>query len=761
LVPKHWKNISGEEKPAIRSQLLQFTLNEYANLVRHSAARVIASIASEDLEDGEWAELPNLLHQASVSPEVAHREVGVYILFTLLEASPTTFQETLPELFAIFRKTIKDPESPEVRINTLLCLGTTASIIDDDTRPNHVELFVQIFPDMVGVLKAVVDAGEDEQIIQAFEVFQELLNYDSGLLSPHFNELLNFMLEIAVNKEIADESRTQAISFLMQCIRWRKMKIQGTRGLGENLTMKCIEIATELDYDDGDEDDELTPSRSALALLEMLAASLPPRQVIVPLLSALPSYVNHQDPKFRQAGILSLSVCVEGAPDFVNTQLDSLLPTVMKLLNDPVVGVRNAALNGVARLADEISEPMSKYHEQLIPVLIKNLDAAIAIAVSEQGASNRKNLNVLKAACAALASLTEGMEKEVMLPYLEQLMIRFSQLLEHPDFDVKSSAVNAIGAIASASEDAFLPYFQKIIPALEPYMELKDGDDELELRSNVSDALGSMADAIGAEAFLPYLDPLMKASEQGLSLGHPRLKETSYILWSTMVKVFGDKFTPYLPGVVKSLFDCLEQQESDLEVELGENARDIVGKEVTIAGMKLKVASAKDTADDLDVIEEDDEAEWDDLNAITGVALEKEVAVEVLADVLTHTKHDFVPYFEKTIELVMGLVEHQYEDLRKAAISTLWRAYTCLWALMEDSTGVKWTPGLPLKTQPTAELLKMGEVVTAATLAWEEEMDRYVIFFLSQVLRNDEQHDVIPSSLRRTSCECCEHVSTF
>jgi len=91
-----------------------------------------------------------------------------------------------------------------------------------------------------------------------------------------------------------------------------------------------------------------------------------------------------------------------------------------------------------------------------------------------------------------------------------------------------------------------------------------------------------------------------------------------------------------------------------------------------------------------------------------------------------------MPYFEKTVETTVGLVEHSYEGVRKAAIGTLWRSYACLFGLMEDHTGEKWTPGLPLKSQPSEEVLKLGEVVTAATLSvWDDEVDRYVLCPLS------------------------------
>lgn len=721
LVPKHWPALPADQKPAIHQKLLQATLNEQKALVRHSSARVIAAIARIDLEDGEWTSLPGLLFQAATSDQVSHREVGSYILFSLLEVTGDSFEDKIPGLFQLFAKTIKDPDSAEVRINTLLCLSRVAMLIQPDEDTENLARFVEIFPSMVAVLKAAIDEDNEDRTMQAFEVFQTLLGCESALLNTHFKDLLTFMIDIGANTSIPNESRTQALSFLMQCARYRKMKIQGIRDMGETLTVKSMQIATEID--DDEDDDEVTPHKSALGLLDLLATSLPPRQVIVPLLKNLPQYVNSEEPKYRQAGILALGMCVEGAPDFIATQLESLMTIVLRLLNDPVIGVRNAALNGVARLADDLAEELCKYHAELVPALLKNLDSSTVQASSE--ADQQKNLGILKASCGALDSVTEGVEKDIMVNYLPGLIPRLGRLLSHEDFNVKASAAGAMGSIAGAAEDAFIPYFETTMKALSEYVTIKDSDEELDLRGTVCDAMGNMASAVGAAAFQPYVQPLMQASEEALHLGHPRLRETSYILWSTLAKVYEEEFTPFLDGVVKGLLECLDQEESDLEVELGEEAKDLLGQEVIIAGKKIKVASATDEPEDLDGMEEDDEDDWDDLSAVTAVALEKEIAIEVIGDVLSHTRKHFVPYFEKTIETITGLVEHSYEGVRKAAIGTLWRAYACLWALMEDHTGEKWTPGLPIKSQPSGELLKLGEVVTTATLSvWEDEVDR-------------------------------------
>src|SRR5438045_2289439 len=244
--------------------------------------------------------------------------------------------------------------------------------------------------------------------------------------------------------------------------------------------------------------------------------------------------------------------------------------------------------------------------------------------------------------------------------------------------------------------------------ALAEYVSIKNSEDELVLRAAVTDTMGRMAAAVGAKAFQPYVQHLMQASEEALHLGNPQLRETSYILWSTMAKIYAEEFTPFLEGVVKGLMESLEQEESDLEIELGEEASNLVGKEVIVAGKKIKVTAANDDIEDIDAVEGDDDSDdWDDLIGVNAVALEKEISVEVIGDILNYTKQNFIPYLEKTVETIIGLVEHSYEGVRKAAISTLWRAYASFWELMEQHSGEKWQPGIPLKQQPSQELVKL------------------------------------------------------
>ncbi|KAI4109865.1 MAG: hypothetical protein LQ339_001649 [Xanthoria mediterranea] len=730
LVSKHWKALPAGQKPQIRQHILQRTLAEEQQMVRHGAARVITAIAKIDLNDGEWPDLFDTLVQAAGSQTPRHREVGTFILFTSIEALQEEMTAKIPQLLELFGKTINDPQSAEVKINSMLALSRIAILLDTEEDEESLKTIQDLIPQMVAVLKAAVDASDEDRITQCFEVFQTLLGCDSAVLNKHFKDLLQFMTNIAADTEADEDARTQAISFLMQCVRFRKLKMQGLR-VGEQLTLKCLEIVTEMGDADAD-DDEVTTGRSALALIDVLSESLPPSQVVVPLLQNLGPYVNSPDPDRRKAGILALGTCVEGAPDFINTQLHEIFPLVLRLFQDPEDKVRRAALDTIMRLAEDLAEDLGKEHEKLMPALVKHLDTAMKQLA---GPEDTKNMDTIRACCNAIDALVDGLDEDVLQGYLSELVPRMSKLFTHPDFKIKAAAIGALGAIAASSKQAFAPYFEQVMTALSEYVRIKDSEEELDLRCTTCDAMGAMALAVGAQPFQRYVRPLMEATEEGLHLDHPKLRETSFLFWGNMAKVYKSEFKPFLEGVVKAIFESLESEESDLDVELGEEAADLVGKEVTIGGRKVKVSAftddelaAADEIEDLDGMEDDDDdSDWADLQAVTAVAQEKEIAVEVVGDIVTHLTRDYIPYIEKTIETVLPMTEHSYEGVRKGAIGTLYRLYAAVWGLQPDEIQ-KWKPGLPLQQKPTDEVVKLGEVIATSTLAlWNEEEDRATV----------------------------------
>ncbi|KAI1758032.1 importin beta-4 [Xylaria castorea] len=717
LVPKHWKKINASQKPEVRNQLLQTIVNEQDAKCRHGQSRVIAAIATLDFDNNEWADLIPNVTQLATSENVVHREVGSYIIFSLLEANPTYFESHLAKLFELFTKTIRDPQSRDVRVNTMLSISAALMLIDVDEDEQALSAVQEFIPAMVDVLKDAVQNEDDERIQQAFEVFQSFLAYESALISRYFKDLVQFMLELASNTAVDGDVRCQALAFLAQCVRYRRMKIQGVPDMAAQLMRKSLMILSELEEDD--EEDDTTPARSALALIDQLASDLPPRQVIVPLLDDFPKYATSENTGHRRACILALGNCAEGAPEFVSTQISALMPAVLQLLQDRERSVRYSALVGLIRIGEDLSDSMAAHHDAILTALLLNLDA------SSNDQNNKQNVEIIRSVCGVIDSLADGLSSDITAKYGETMIHRVGSFLSHPDFTVKAAAAGALGAIASAAKSAFKPFLKETMEAMSTYIMVETGEDELALRSAVCDAMGRIAVGVGAQEFHPYVMPLLVASEKALHLGNARLRETTFILWSQLATVYEGDLGDSLAGIFNGLFESLElEEEEEVDFDLSEEDLGPITDKKDKAKDSLELDDDEEDMDD----DDDDDDDWDDLVGVSAQALEKEIALEVLGDVIYASKERSAPYIEKAVELVAPFAEHSYEGCRKTAIGTLWRTYACVWEAMEKQTGQKWAPGLPMNFEPIANIVKLGEIVTTATMhIWQDEADRDVV----------------------------------
>ncbi|GKT59945.1 karyopherin kap123 [Colletotrichum tofieldiae] len=721
LTPRHWSKLPADKRELAKKHILESILNDQSASSRHSKSRLLACAVGLDLEDGEGQDFVRGLLSLNTSDNVAHREVGSYILFALLENDPTHFAEQTQQLLGLVQKTIVDPASADVRLSSVKSVGALLMLVDPEEDAQSLNLIQQLVQPMVEILKNAISEGNDDQYRDVFEVFQSFLAYDSAFLAAHLKDLIHFMIDLAVNTEVEEDARSQALAFLSQCARYRRMKLQAMKDMGALLMVKSMQIVTEIDTDD--EDDDNSPARTALSLIDQLASDLPPRQVIVPLLEQFAQFAQNPNPGHRKSAILSLGTAAEGAPDFIATQLQPLLPVVLQLLNDQDGSVRHAALVGLIHLADEMADELSPKHRDLISALLTNLEAVA-------GSSDKQSVRIIRAACGALDSLIgEGLDDELIKEFGPKLIVPMGKLLGHDDFAVKAAAAGAIGAIASAlGGEQFKPYFKDVMGALGQYVTIKDSEEALALRSSVCDSMGRIADAVGAQEFQPYVMDLMKASEEALSLDNARLKETSFILWASLSKVYGSEFSHFLPGVFKGLFDCLELEEESVSIP-GLKEEDIPEGLLLSGGKKLNFKAVDE--DDEEGMDED--ADWEDLDdfaGVTAVALEQEIALEVLGDVITHScgADAIRQYLGDAMGKVAPLAEHPYDGARKAAISTLWRSYARVWQLFEESTGTKWQAGFPPKQQPDEVILNLGQMVVDATKGvWQEDTERSVI----------------------------------
>lgn len=174
-----------------------------------------------------------------------------------------------------------------------------------------------------------------------------------------------------------------------------------------------------------------------------------------------------------------------------------------------------------------------------------------------------------EAACTALDGLLEHLGDGAIDGYIVDLMNHFSGLLDSAPLKVKAVVVGAIGSAAHASGAKFLPYFQGTIQRMVPFLQLTGEGEEEELRGIAMDACGTFAEAVGAEAFRPYFEDLMKNAYACVTSSSSRLRECAFLFFGVMARLYGDGFAPYLASVVPAFLQSIAQDEIGEELPLG------------------------------------------------------------------------------------------------------------------------------------------------------------------------------------------------
>ncbi|PPQ67700.1 hypothetical protein CVT24_002756, partial [Panaeolus cyanescens] len=676
-----WTQLPQSEREEIKQKLPELIIQESNSLVRHSAARVIAAIASIEVPQGTWNQLLPFLHSTCTSNKASDREVGSYILFTVLESIVEGFQQQLPSLLTLFQNLLEDPESMDVRITTVRSLGVIAQYIDSDDKA-ELKAFRALLPSMIRVIGQAVESNNESGARQLFDVLETLLILEVPILSNHIPDLVQFLLQCGSNRGFDGELRVLALNALNWTVQYKKSKVQSHNLAGEILK-GLMPITTEEEPEDVDDD---APSRSALRIIDGLSTNLPPTQVFPPLRTLIAQYFSSPEASHRRGAILALGVTVEGCSEYMTPLMNDIWPVIEAGLQDGDASVRKATCVAISCLCEWLEDECASKHSALIPSIMNLID----------------DPTTQRSACTALDALLEIMHESIE-QYLPLIMERLGGLLTSAPIPVKAVVTGAIGSAAHASGPRFLPYFQPTITHLAPFLSLTGEGEEIELRGITMDAIGTFSEAVGKDVFRPYFPDLMKQAFQGCEMGSARLRECSFLFFGVMSRVFGEEFAPYLPQVVPIILaSCnqVEKGEENLEVSVAEAASAFnTGSSPTNA-----IAIQDEDGNTSVELEDLDLDKLMDVNS--AIAVEKEIAADTLGTLFVSTRHHFLPYVEQaTLELI-ALLPHYYEGIRKSATDSLLSIVSTFYELSEHEdwvAGANKSPALPPTVQ---ELIK-------------------------------------------------------
>ncbi|KAL7421107.1 hypothetical protein Q5752_003991 [Cryptotrichosporon argae] len=709
---KLWKKVPEPVRLQIKQSILARLTQESASIVRHALARTVSAIADIELTvtPPQWPDLMPGLYGAAQSADVTHRETAVYVLFSLLDTIADTFEAELQTLFKLFSTSLLDPQSGEVRMTTLRALAKVAEYITAEDK-HDVKAFQELIVPMLKVLQQAITDGDDEGVKHGYDVFETLLIIDTPLISKHVAEVVQFFLGAAANKDVDESMRCGALNVLSWTIRYKKSKVQSL-GLAKPIVEALLPIGCEEDPEDADED---SPSRLAFRCLDTLAQALPPQQVFPVLSQQLQVYMAG-DAAMRKSALMAFGVSVEGCSEYIRPHVDQLWPVIENGLQDGDVIVRKAACIALGCLCEWLSEECATRHSTIVPILF-NLIVDPA---------TQKN------ACTCLDSYLEILGDDIV-NYLTLLMERLLILLENGTVPVKITVTGAIGSAAHASKENFRPYFEQTIKRLVPFITLSGTEEDFDLRGVATDTIGTLADAVGADLFRPYFQDMMKASFEALTMDNNRLKESSFIFFGVMAQVFETEFAPYLPQCVPALVASCQQDESaDEFIDDGTGSGAAGARAAAVEAFTTGAAGPSKGGEELG----DDDEEDVDLDALeamfakvnSAVAIEKEVAADTLGELFTSTKQAFIPFIEETVQVLLDLLDHYYEGIRKSAAGAL---FAFIKTFYELSAPAEWVAGAHVQVPLHADVKKLVDHILPQVFeAWKTEDDKSVVILL-------------------------------
>ncbi|RVX04525.1 putative importin subunit beta-4 [Vitis vinifera] len=494
--------------------------------------------------------------------------------------------------------------------------------------------FREFIPSILNVSRQCLASGEEDVAIIAFEIFDELIESPAPLLGDSVKSIVQFSLDVCSSQNLESNTRHQAIQIISWLAKYKSNSLKKHKLVIPILQVMCPLLAESAN---GDEDDDLAPDRAAAEVIDTMALNLS-KHMFPPVFEFASLSSQSANPKYREASATVLGVISEGCLDLMKDKLEPILHIVLGALRDPEQMVRGAASFALGQFAEHLQPEIVSHYESVLPCILNALEDA-----SDE---------VKEKSYYALAAFCENMGEEI-LPFLDPLMGKLLAALQNSPRNLQETCMSAIGSVAAAAEQAFVPYAERVLELMKNFMVLTN-DEDLRSRARATELVGMVAMSVGRIKMEPILPPFIEAAISGFALEFSELREYTHGFFSNLAEIMDDSFTQYLPHVVPLAFSSCNLDDGsavDIDESDDENINGFGG------------VSSDDEAHD--------EPRVRNISIRTGVLDEKAAATQALGLFALHTKGSYAPYLEESMKILVRHSGYFHEDVRLQAIIAL------------------------------------------------------------------------------------------
>ncbi|KAF9023442.1 ARM repeat-containing protein [Hymenopellis radicata] len=293
--------------------------------------------------------------------------------------------------------------------------------------------------------------------------------------------------------------------------------------------------------------------------LDRVACALGGNSVLPPAFQYIPSMLVNYDWRARHAGLMAIAAVAEGTGRTMQNELGKIVEMVTPMFADTHPRVRWASCQCVGQLCTDLADVLEPQHyAALLSVLIPTLEDPEARVHSH--------------AAAALINFCEGVERDVLAPYVDAVVERLVRLMMGQGAGggakfVQEQAITTLAMVADASERGFVKHYPTLMPLL--LNVLRNPEVNSTMRNKAMECAGLVAIAVGTDVFRPDAQTLVEVLV-GISKtpSDPNDTQLAHYLMGTWAKVcqaLGPEFAPYVPVVMPGLLQ-MASKKADVSV---------------------------------------------------------------------------------------------------------------------------------------------------------------------------------------------------
>lgn len=316
-------------------------------------------------------------------------------------------------------------------------------------------------------------------------------------------------------------------------------------------------LAKQEEYDD---DDEWNPCKAAGVCLMLLATCC--EDAVVPhVLPFVTEHIKNLDWKYRDAAIMAFGSILEGPrPETLKPIVEQAMPTLIELLKDPSIAIRDTSAWTVGRICEIIPEAVinDNYLNPLLCAMVEGLSAAPRVAS-----------NVCWAFSSLVEAAYESVEREggvvetfPLSPYFDPIVQKLLDTTNREDgtrYNLRSAAYEALmEMVKNSPKDCYttvqrttmtiLERLQHVLQ-MEGHVQLNSDRTQLnDLESLLCATLQSVLRKVTKEDAPHISDAIMGALLHMLSAtgAGGGVQEDALLTVSTLIEVLGEGFLKYM-----------------------------------------------------------------------------------------------------------------------------------------------------------------------------------------------------------------------